>query len=164
MTFKTYMDAIEEGHQTGIYPSDPTVPSDIPFVNKSGSIQNFAIGNFRTATVIISKGQSIRSNHYHKTDSHLIYVLEGSCWYYWRGVNDQSPGITGIKDKHYFPGQVFFTPPLVEHVTFFPRPTTLFVVSRYSRDHDSHEADLVRVKLADWVEPNGLVLLPRENP
>lgn len=161
MTFMKYMDAIEEGHQTGIYPGDPSVPLDVPVVNSSGSIQNFAIGNFRTGTVIISKARSVRSNHYHKTDSHLIYVLDGSCWYYWRRVEDRNPGIKDIKEKHFFPGQVIFTPPMVEHVTFFPHPTTLFVVSRFARDHESHEADLVRVKLAEWQEPYGLTLLPR---
>jgi dTDP-4-dehydrorhamnose 3,5-epimerase-like enzyme len=158
------MDAIEVGHRTGIYPEDPTIPTPLPFVNNAGSIQNFAIGTFKTATVIISKGRTVRSNHYHKTDSHVIYVLDGSCWYYWRDIKSQGPGTKDIKDKHYFPGQAFFTPPLIEHATFFPRHTTLFVVSRYSRDHESHESDLVRVKLAEWSDTEGLTLIPRSQP
>lgn len=162
MTFAAYMQAIEDGHRTGVYPSDPLIPLDLPFTNKAGSIQNFAIGDFKTATVIVSKEKSVRSNHYHQTDSHLIYVLEGSCWYYWRDISDTQPGILGIKEKHFFPGQVFFTPPMVEHATFFPKPTTLFVVSRYSRDHESHESDLIRVNLAEFHETRGVVLNSRE--
>jgi uncharacterized RmlC-like cupin family protein len=84
---------------------------------------------------------SRRSSHWHKTDSHYLYVLTGKMDYYWREVGD------GGKPFHVEvnANQMVFTGPRVEHWTVFPRETVLISVSDILRSHEGHEADLVRV-------------------
>lgn len=85
---------------------------------------------------------SERSNHFHKTDSHWLYVIHGQMHYQERPIGAPSyPEPMVVKA-----GQMVFTPPLIEHRTTFPVETTLLSLSRFARDHESHEKDLVRVK------------------
>ena len=44
-----------------------------------GFIQPICDLNMKSASLIISKENTWRANHYHKTDWHFIYVLEGDC-------------------------------------------------------------------------------------
>lgn len=44
------------------------------------------------------------------------------------------------------PGECVFTPPMVEHRTSFPVDTVLVSASKLGREHETHEADLVRIK------------------
>ena len=44
-------------------------------------------------------------------------------------------------------GQLFFSPPLVEHAMVFPVDTVFLTLSRNKRDQKHYEDDLVRVKL-----------------
>ena len=46
---------------------------------------------------------------------------------------------------------MFFTPPMVEHAMFFPVESTFITFAKNRRDHENHESDLVRVKLADVI-------------
>ena len=52
-----------------------------------GIIQPLCDLNMKSASLIISKPNSWRANHYHKKDWHFIYVLEGSFEYYFRKTN-----------------------------------------------------------------------------
>lgn len=139
MTFDEYLADVERGE----YPFNPRVelPS-APFVNGAGCIQNLVIGNFTTATLIESNAGADRSHHYHKTDWHFMYVLAGKMTYYWRPVGGKGLANMCPVGK----GEMVFTPPMVEHSTFFPEATTLLTFSRNRRDHQSHESDLVRVE------------------
>lgn len=84
---------------------------------------------------------SERSNHFHKTDSHWLFVIRGQMHYQERAIGAAAyPEPTIVKA-----GQMVFTPPLVEHRTTFPVETTLLSLSRFARNHESHEKDLVRV-------------------
>jgi hypothetical protein len=157
MTFEAYMKQVEEGYQTGIYPDAPTVPAGRVFHNNAGSITNLAIGDFRTCTFIHSHGNTVRSNHYHKTDSHFIYVLSGTVYYYATPVKFPGEPPSPVLMRRYDHGETFFTPPKMIHATYFPRSTELVVVSRFSRDHESHEADLVRVKLIEFNSDSGQI-------
>jgi dTDP-4-dehydrorhamnose 3,5-epimerase-like enzyme len=97
--------------------------------------------------VVQSKKWSLRSNHYHKTDWHYMYVLDGEVVYYWRKARPNGESPPPLQFRRFGKGEMMFTPPLVEHATLFTEDTRLLVVSRYVRDSASHEADLVRVKL-----------------
>jgi hypothetical protein len=46
-------------------------------------------------------------------------------------------------------GTMFFTPPLVEHAMVFPEQTSFITFAKNVRDHEHHEADLVRIKLVE---------------
>jgi uncharacterized RmlC-like cupin family protein len=85
---------------------------------------------------------SRRSSHWHRTDSHYLYVVSGAMDYYWRPVgSDEAPHHVTVHT-----GEMVFTPPRVEHWTEFPCFTTLISVSAHLRTHEAHEADVVRVE------------------
>lgn len=115
------------------------------FVDARGSITNIAIGEFQTCSLIRSLAGTYRSKHYHTTDAHVLYVLEGEM-VYWERELDGSYG----EPKRVQQGEAVFTGPLVVHQTFFPVNTTLISMSKKPRDHQSHEADVVRVE-EEWM-------------
>ena len=70
--------------EVGKYPDDPEVVIDHSFVNINGEIKNLLLQKFTSVAIITSKAGSIRANHYHKTDWHYAYVLQGKIEYFWR--------------------------------------------------------------------------------
>ena len=129
------------------YPSDPEVVIDHSFKNINGEIKNLLLQKFTSVAMITSNVGSIRANHYHKTDWHYAYILQGEIFYFWREINKN----TKIKSKLFKKNQMFFTPPLVEHAMFFPIDTTFITFAKNRRDHENHENDLVRVKLIETI-------------
>jgi dTDP-4-dehydrorhamnose 3,5-epimerase-like enzyme len=125
----------------GEWPADCAVPLDDPFVNEAGTIQNLVLKPVGGMAVIRSKAGSLRSNHYHKTDWHYIYVVSGRLLYYEREVgSDRKP-----EPQEFGPDEMFFTPPMMEHCVAFLEDTVIVTGSRNPRFHEGHEADLVRV-------------------
>ncbi|MDA9896993.1 hypothetical protein N9C93_00355 [Pelagibacterales bacterium] len=83
---------------------------------------------------------SIRSNHYHLTDWHFMYVLEGSIDYFYKNVDSEVVKYINVqKDEN------IFTPCMEIHGTYFPEDTRLIVTSKNPRDQDTYEKDTVRV-------------------
>lgn len=111
------------------------------FVDERGWIENIAFGEFRCVGLIFSKAGSVRSNHWHKTDSHVLYVLSGEMHYYERDLD----GEYGPEPVVLQAGQSYYTGPRLVHRTFFPVDTVLISCSKNPRDHESHESDVVRV-------------------
>jgi hypothetical protein len=111
------------------------------FHNAAGWIQNILEEPCGGVAVIFSKAGAERSHHYHRTDWHWLYVLEGEMQYYERRVGDTKPAVGRVIRQ----GERIFTGPLIEHVCRFPVDTTVISMSRLSRTHDQHEADVVRV-------------------
>lgn len=97
----------------------------------------------RSALIITSKKGSVRANHYHKTDWHFCYVLSGSIEYFERPVgSNRKP-----KRSLFKAGDMFFTPPMVEHTMLFPEDTVFLTLSGNPRNPEAYEKDLVRVEL-----------------
>jgi quercetin dioxygenase-like cupin family protein len=92
----------------------------------------------------IKKG-TLRSNHYHNTDWHYMYVLSGSFDYYYRptGSGEEPKKITLRA------GEMVFTPPMEDHTTVFTEDCELLAISRNPRDQATYEADTVRIELID---------------
>ncbi len=147
LTNREYTKLVDEGK----FPEDPMVPIDEPFINGNGLIKNLLLEKFTSVAVITSRPGCTRANHYHKTDWHYAYILSGTVLYFWRPVGDR--GLP--KMQQYMAGQLFFTPQMVEHSMCFPVDTTIITFAKNIRDHENHEADLVRIPLikAEWV-PN----------
>lgn len=142
MDNETYADLVNAGE----YPDEPLVPLDAPFVNQNGGIQNLLLSGFTSAAIIESKMGALRANHYHKTDWHYTYIIDGTVWYYWKGA----PGTPTEKQANsaiFNKGEVFFTPPMMIHTMFFPERTRILTLAKNVRNHESHEADLVRVEM-----------------
>jgi hypothetical protein len=84
----------------------------------------------------------MRANHYHKTDWHYAYVVSGKILYFERPVGSKE-----IPEPRVFLArEMFFTPPMREHVMVFPMETIFITMARNVRSHENHEADLVRVE------------------
>ena len=60
---------------------------DKPHTDKRGSIQSIVNENNSNVSIITSKKLSIRSNHYHLTDAHFMYTIEGSYYYLFKPAN-----------------------------------------------------------------------------
>jgi len=126
---------------SGIWPNERFVPLPQPFINDSGVIQNLILRPVTSVAVITSKADTIRANHYHKTDMHYAYIISGRITYFERKIGD----IEIPKPQIFLAGQMFFTPPMMEHAMYFPIETTFITMARNVRSHESHESDLVRV-------------------
>jgi len=83
----------EEGHlvshshdeaERSRWPAGPLVKLEAPFVDGRGVIQPIVDEMMKSAVLITSKKGAVRANHYHKTDWHYCYVLEGSIEYFHR--------------------------------------------------------------------------------
>lgn len=127
------------------WPTEHVVKLEGAHSDARGSIQclvNFPVKNI---SLITSKKGTLRSNHYHKTDWHYMYVLSGRFDYYYR------PTGSGLKPTQVSlgVGEMVFTPPMEDHTTIFLEDTTLIVMSRNPRDQEAYESDVVRIQLID---------------
>ena len=106
-----------------------------------GFIQPICDLNMKSASLIISKENTWRANHYHKTDWHFIYVLEGTFEYYFRKTDSQDK----IKKIVVKKDQLLFTGPLVDHAMLYTKETKILVLSKNPRDQKTYEEDTVRI-------------------
>lgn len=114
-----------------------------PFVDQRGVIQPLVDEAMQSAVLISSTRGALRANHYHRSDWHYCLVVEGTIEYFHRPY-----GSTAEPERILVPkGAMFFTPAMVEHAMRFPEDTVFLTLSRNRRDHDSYEADVVRVEL-----------------
>lgn len=126
-----------------ILPKEVMIKLEKPFNDERGEIQPLVDLTMKSCVLISSKKNTIRANHYHKTDWHFCYVLEGEIDYYHREVGDKEfPKMVKIKKN-----ELFFTPPMVEHAMVFHKDTVFLTLGGNSRIQSEYEADLVRVDL-----------------
>ena len=126
-----------------ILPKEVMIDLEKPFSDERGQIQPLVDLTMKSCVLISSKKNTIRANHYHKTDWHFCYVLEGEIDYYHREVGDKEfPKMVKIKKN-----DLFFTPPMVEHAMVFHKDTVFLTLGGNSRIQSEYEADLVRVDL-----------------
>jgi len=126
-----------------VLPKEVIIEQEKPFVDERGEIQPLVDLPMRSCVLITSKKGTIRANHYHKTDWHFCYILEGSIDYYHRRVGEKNPPAL-VKIKK---GEIFFTPPMVEHAMVFHEDTVFLTLGGNSRVQSEYESDLVRTKL-----------------
>ncbi|MCC6611327.1 MAG: hypothetical protein IT515_16845 [Burkholderiales bacterium] len=129
-------------------PTDGPVPLPPAFEDARGKIQTLVDGGIQSVQIITSKASTVRANHYHKADSHYMYVVTGSMKYYHRLVGDKAPPTMLVVRA----GEMVFTPPQVEHAVEFPEDTVFLNITGKSREQKTYEDDLVRVEL---LKPKG---------
>ena len=128
-------------NESGSWPSTVIVDLPKPFIDERGSIQPLLDNEMRSSVLITSTKGSVRANHYHKTDWHYCYILTGEINYYYRphGSNELAREVV-IRE-----GQMFFTPPMVEHAMVFPKKTNFLTWGRNSRLQEIYESDVCRI-------------------
>ena len=123
------------------WPKDVIVPLESPFVDPRGAIQPLVDLPMESCVLIESKKGTVRANHYHKTDWHYCYLLDGACEYIYRPVGSkETPTVVRAVG-----GQCVFTPPMLEHAKVFTMPTNMITLGRNFRIQEVYEADLVRI-------------------
>ncbi|MDP7191467.1 MAG: cupin domain-containing protein [Alphaproteobacteria bacterium] len=129
------------------WPKEVIVPMPDPFMDARGAIQPLVDEDMKSCVLISSKKGTVRANHYHKTDRHYCYVLAGKIEYYHRPTgSDAAPEKVMVEA-----GQMFFTPPMVDHSMVFPEEAVFITWGRNSRLQEVYEADVVRI---DPIEPS----------
>lgn len=128
-----------------MWPEGPIVNLEAPIMDDRGAIQLLVNTPMKNITLITSNKGAVRANHYHRTDWHYMYMLEGECDYYYRpfGSEDDPQVIKWVKN------QMVFTPPMEEHTTIFTTDSSFLAISRNPRDQATYEADVVRTVLVD---------------
>lgn len=128
-----------------MWPKPGLVNLDSAHNDNRGSIQSLVNFPMKNISLISSKKGVVRSNHYHLTDWHYMYVLFGSFDYYYRPTNsNDKPQCVRIKS-----GELIFTPPMEDHATVFLENCELLAMSRNPRDQEAYEEDVRRVILID---------------
>jgi quercetin dioxygenase-like cupin family protein len=123
------------------WPSEVIVPLEAGWSDERGSIQPLVDMPMESCVLISSKKGTVRANHYHRTDWHYCYVLEGEIEYYHR-----PHGSALTPERVVFKaGQMFFTPPEVDHAMVFKADTRFLTWGRNSRAQEVYEADVVRI-------------------
>ena len=131
--------------ESAAWPKQARVPLEAPFIDARGAIQPLVEADMKSALLISSAAGTVRANHYHKSDWHYCYVVSGAIEYFHRTVGSTAPPQREI----FRAGELFFTPPLVEHAMRFSEDTVFLTLSRNARDQAAYEDDLVRVQLVD---------------
>jgi len=128
-----------------MWPETGIVNLESPHKDDRGSIQSLVNFPMKNLSLISSKKGAVRSNHYHLTDWHYMYVLSGSFDYYYRPTNSNE----ALKCVSVSAGEMIFTPPMEDHATVFLEDCDLLAMSRNPRDQEAYEEDVRRVILVN---------------
>lgn len=101
---------------------------------------------FRAVLRITCETGSIRSNHYHKTASHYIYVESGKCEYSEKPASSPRAKIETITLD---PGDLVLTKPGIIHAVKALKDTVLYAFTTEKREHKEYEKDTVRIKIVE---------------
>ena len=111
-------------------------------VDERGQIEWLCDETVQSVLRIFSKAGTVRSNHYHKTDWHILYVVSGEMNWYERPVGNTTKPI----HRKLKPNEHVRVGPMVEHTSKFPVDTILLCFAGNKRDSEAYEQDLVRTQ------------------
>lgn len=129
---------------SGVIPSTSLLVEMIPaYADARGSLQTLINCRTENVALISSAKGTVRSNHYHKTDWHYMYMISGSADYLFR------PAGSTAEPQHllFKKGDLLYTGPMEEHATVFLEDSVLLAMSGHPRDQQTYEGDIVRVVL-----------------
>jgi hypothetical protein len=120
---------------------------DMPamYADARGDMVPIVDAAMKSCVLIRSATGAVRANHYHRTDWHYCYLLDGACEYIYRPVgSSETPTVVRAVG-----GQCVFTPPMLEHAMVFTKPTSMLTLGRNFRTQEVYEADIVRIDPLD---------------
>lgn len=98
--------------------------------------------SIKSVLLITSNKGAIRANHYHKKDSHYVYMLSGSMEYTEQPLKGGKKESVIIKK-----GDLLYTPPMTIHAMRFLEDSAFLTLATESRRQKAYEDDTVRIKL-----------------
>ena len=98
--------------------------------------------NIKSVLLITCKKGAIRANHYHKKDTHYVYMMYGSMEYTEQDLKTKKTDTIVVKK-----GDMIFTPPMMPHAMKFLEESAFLTLATESRHHDHYEEDTVRIKI-----------------
>jgi oxalate decarboxylase/phosphoglucose isomerase-like protein (cupin superfamily) len=98
----------------------------------------------KSTLLISSKAGAIRANHYHKKDSHYVYLLKGKMKYFEREIEGGE-----IESVTVEAGDMVYTPPMKAHAMKFLEDSDLITLATESRSQEDYEADTIRLSLIE---------------
>lgn len=112
--------------------------------DKRGSIIKVMEGKITSVLVIPSKKGAVRANHYHKKDTHYVYMVSGKMRY---TVKDLSKKLAKKQSVILRAGDLVYTPAMTAHAMEFLEDSVFLALTTRKRDQKSYENDVVRVSL-----------------
>lgn len=119
---------------------------DQEFTDERGFISRIINGEkykIHSVLYIKRKKGSRGADHYHKTDTHFVYVAEGKVKRSEKDVKNKSK-VTSVILK---PGDLVFTPAMVAHSDEFLEDSVIIAITTKKRNQIDYENDTVRVNL-----------------
>ena len=95
------------------------------FGDNRGFIQPLCDLNMKSASLIYTKPDQWRANHYHKEDWHFIYVIKGEFEYYFKKTNSNEKIKKIVKVN-----ELLFTGPMIDHAMLYTKETEILVMSK----------------------------------
>ena len=112
--------------------------------DRRGSIIKVLEGKITSVLVIPSKKGAIRANHYHKKDSHYVYMLSGKMRY---TVKDLTKKYARKQSIILRTGDLIYTPPMVAHAMEFLDDSVFLALATEPRDQKHYENDTTKIEL-----------------
>jgi dTDP-4-dehydrorhamnose 3,5-epimerase-like enzyme len=109
-------------------------------IDNRGYLRKIFNSPFNCINYIKSFKGSIRGCHYHKKNSHYIYVIKGQLMYFYKEKNKKK--IKKITVKKNF---LIFTPNFEAHMIIFKKESEILEISKYKFSKISYNKDTVKV-------------------
>jgi len=112
--------------------------------DKRGNIIKVAEDEITSVLLINSKKGSVRANHYHKNDTHYMYLLSGKMRYVTKSLKGKSARKQSVVLK---PGEIVFTPKMLAHAMIALVDSQFLALTKKSRKKAAYENDTVKYEL-----------------
>ena len=98
--------------------------------------------SIKSVLLITCRKGAVRANHYHKNDSHYVYMLKGSMEYTEQPLDGKKREMVIVKK-----GDLVYTPPMMAHAMHFLEESSFLTLATESRHQDAYEEDTIRIKV-----------------
>lgn len=112
--------------------------------DKRGSIIRVMEGKITSVLVIPSKKGAVRANHYHKQDTHYVYMVSGKMRYTIKDLFKKRSKKQSVILKT---GDLVYTPAMTAHAMEFLEDSLFLALTTQKRDQRHYESDTVRIEL-----------------
>ena len=120
--------------------------------DERGQILSIVDYPVKNVSIIDSKANTFRSNHYHHIDFHFMYLLEGEIDYFFKSLDSKKIEYLKVKAE-----ETIFTPSNEIHCCYFPIFTSMVVSSGFPRDQKTYEEDTERVDFINHSNINEMI-------